>query len=358
MPCAYAPISMCETCATPACGQWRDTYIRVGEAQNPGPPLGAVIDGAVTFRSPEQRGFWHQSLPSPVDGQDGRENDDLFALAVDTVNATAWGPLSRYLLATSAHVLLCQEHHLPPRDVPTAAAFALRHGWQPIILPAEPGEGEGWRAGVAIFVRRFIGVGPPRVGGYEIIPARAIAALIEAPGYRPMTAVAIYLEHGKGIGAPNLQHMEALGLFLGSQGDHIPFIAGGDYQADPGELARLGFAQRTASSLVASRDPRGTCRSSTATAELDFFYIHNELTAGLRSVEVVEGAGTAPHLPVRATFHPRLTSARSLVLRRPPPPLGDRAGVWPIAMPAMLAGGAPQYGRPHPRAQAPRLRRG
>ncbi len=151
-----------------------------------------------------------------------------------------------------------------------------------------------------------------------MIPARAIAAQIEAPGYRPLTAVAIYLEHGKGIGSPNLQHMETVGLFLEAQGDHVPFIAGGDYQADPGEVARLGFAQRTSASLVASRNPRGTCRSSTSTSEIDFFFIRNELTPGLRSVEVVEGAGTAPHLPVRVTFHPRLTSARSLVLRRPP----------------------------------------
>ncbi len=216
--------------------------------------MGAVVDGAVVFRSPDQQGFWHQHLPSPTAHRSGQDGD-LLALTVDTVNSTSWGPLSRYLLTTGAHVLLCQEHHLGPRDVLAAAAFALRHGWQVVMLPAELGEGEGWRAGVAIFARRFIGLGPPRNGSYEVIPARAIAAQIEAPGYRPLTAVAIYLEHGKGIGSPNLQHMETVGLFLEAQGDHVPFIAGGDYQADPGEVARLGFAQRTSASLVASRDP-------------------------------------------------------------------------------------------------------
>ncbi len=135
----HAAGSARETGGTDADGQWWNTYIRVGEAKNPGPPQGTVIDGAVRYRCPEQQGFWHQSLPSPGAEQGDRDDEELLALAVDTVNATSWGPLSRYLLTTSAHVLLCQEHHLPPRDVPTAAAFALRHGWQPMISPAEPG---------------------------------------------------------------------------------------------------------------------------------------------------------------------------------------------------------------------------
>ncbi len=108
--------------------------LRIGEATNPGPPAGAVVDGAVVFRSPEQPGFWHQHLPSPDQHRGGRD-DDLLALTVDTVNSTSWGPLSRYLLTTGAHVLLCQEHHLGPHEVPAAAAFALRHGWQVVMLP-------------------------------------------------------------------------------------------------------------------------------------------------------------------------------------------------------------------------------
>ncbi len=53
-------------------------------------------------------------------------------------------------------------------------------------------------------------------------------------------------------------------------------------------------------------------------SEIDFFYVHDAMTAGLANVAVVEGAGTAPHVPVRLRFHPRQTSARALTLRRPP----------------------------------------
>ncbi len=170
---------------------------------------------------------------------------------------------------------------------------------------------------MAIFARWSVRLLPPRVGPYEIIPARAIAAVVEAPGYRPFTAVAAYLEHGKGVGAENMAHMQEIGLFLDAQGDRVPFVVGGDFQSDPEDAARMGFARRTGSSLVAARDPRGTCRSPSSISEIDFFYVHDAMTAGLAEVAVVEGAGTAPHVPVRLRFHARQTSARALMLRRP-----------------------------------------
>ncbi len=98
----------------------------------------------------------------------------------------------------------------------------------------------------------------------------------------------------------------------------------------------MGFAQRTSASLVAARNPRGTCRSSTCTSQIDFFFVHNEMAAGIQSVTVIEEAGTAPHLPVRIVFRPRLTSARSLVLRRPPR-MGTERVFGPIPAPPCWA---------------------
>ncbi len=297
--------------------------VRYGEAQHPGPGSGGaghgvIREGAAAYRDPAQVGFWNAHLPTandPVPSQD----QDYFSLAIETVNGTAWGSMYNYLMtATAAHIILCQEHHLGPADIPAASAAALRIGWQSIFVPATPGSGEGWRGGVAVFARRFVGLSPPRVGTYEVVPARALAVMAEAPGYRPFVALSVYLEHGHGVDAVNLHHLEQVGAFLEMQGEHVPFVLGGDFQADPSDLARAGFARRSGGSLVAARSPRGTCRSSTATSELDFFYVHNSMTAGLKQVAVVEGAGTTPHLPVRLLFHPRLTSARSLVLRHPP----------------------------------------
>ncbi len=302
---------------------WRPhgkTLVRVGEATNPGPAAGngqpTVRLGAAVYAHPGQPGFRHHVLPSPEGARQGQDRAH-FELIVETLNGTAWGPISRYLLATTAQLLLVQEHHLGPSEAAAASAYALHHGWQPLILPAAPGEGDGWRGGVAIFARWSLRLLPPRVGPYEIIPARAIAAVVEAPGYRPFTAVAVYLEHGKGVGVENMSHMQEIGCFLDAQGAQVPFIVGGDFQSDPDDAARMGFARRSGGSLVAARDPRGTCRSPLAVSEIDFFYVHDAMTTGLAEVTVVEGAGTAPHVPVRLRFHARQTSARALMLRRP-----------------------------------------
>ncbi len=295
--------------------------IRYEEAENPGPQprqdRGYAGCGAVAYRDPNQSGFRHALLPStdgPEDGPDMAHDE----LVIESVNGTSWGPIARYLMKTVADLLLAQEHHLGPEDIPAAAAFAQRLGWQPIFIPAAPGEGDGWRGGVAAFARRGVRISQPRVGQYEVVEARALAVLAEAPGYRPSTALSVYFEHGKGIGPENLAHLHDIGLFIEAQGEHVPYVIGGDFHCDPDEIARAGFARQTTASIVASRDPRGTCRSTTATSEIDYYIMHNSMTTGLKAVGVVEGAGTTPHVPVQLRFRPRLASARTLVLRQPP----------------------------------------
>ncbi len=129
--------------------------MRIGEATNPGPSReqGGKWSsiGAASYKCPEQEGFRHAILPAPTEDDQGNDKE-LFSLVVETTNATAWGTMARYLQRTRAQLVLCQEHHLGPGDTAAAAAFALRIGWQPMFLPAEPGEGEGWKAGVAILL--------------------------------------------------------------------------------------------------------------------------------------------------------------------------------------------------------------
>ncbi len=295
--------------------------MRIGEATNPGPTMGLedkwCTIGAAAYKNPGQEGFRHAILPAPTDYDQGGEKE-MFSLTIETVNATAWGSMARYLQRTRAQLVLCQEHHLGPGATAAAAAFALRLGWQPMFLPAEPGEGEGWRAGVAIFARNCIGISPPMLGAAEVIPARALAVLVEAPGYRPFHAIAMYMEHGQGVGPKNLRHLEDVGAFLEMQPAHTPFVVGADFQCPPEELSRAGFASRVSASIVATGDPRGTCRSAVAISELDYFIIHHALTPGIADIRLVEGAGIAPHVPVQVSFRPRLASTRTLVLRHPP----------------------------------------
>ncbi len=238
---------------------------------------------------------------------------------MDTCNSTAWTGAQRFLLKTRAHVVLLQEHHLGPERLADASAWALRHGWHSLFLPAEPGSGTGWRAGVAILARPVAGLSVPRFGPAEVVPARVLAASIHPPGFRRCMIMSTYLEDGKGLSAVNLRHLEQIGSSVAAQGDNIPCIIGGDWQVPPAELATTGFATQAGMAIVASGHERGTYREVRRSTELDYFAVTNGLTLGLDNVHTVEGAAVRPLVPVRLEFKPRMASTRALHLRCPPP---------------------------------------
>ncbi len=120
------------------------------------------------------------------------------------------------------------------------------------------------------------------------------------------------------MGASNLRHLQAMGVFIGSQGEHMPCIAGGDWQASPEAIASTGFAGRAGMAIAASQHPRGTYRDTRTTSELDFFLVTNDLSMGIDGVATIEGAGVRPHVPVRLAFRPKLASVRALHVRDPP----------------------------------------
>ncbi len=263
---------------------WMKARCSVGEASNPGPSgqqqqqHGGHVPGKGTLsdRAPGKSGFWQAQAPGYV--VDGSANDlhasgKLFELQVITTNTTSWRGLRDVLRSTSAHVVLAQEHHPPPEDIPAKAAWAARRGWKAIFFPAAPGNGTGWRAGVAILTRNYIGLSPPRTGSGCIVPARALAAVIGAPGYRPFTAVSAYLEDGGNMGKTNMAIMANIGAFLNAQGEHDQFLIGADFQCDPEVLAATGFADRLGANVVAARAARGTHRTTRVTSEIDYVVI-------------------------------------------------------------------------------------
>ncbi len=291
----------------------------MGEARNPGPPRGAWCgaDGA-RYKEPHVPGFWQARAPGHL-APPRHEASDSHALNVVTVNATSWQPLQRFLSKTEADIVLAQEHHLPPDKIASCSAWALRQGWHSIFLPAEATPAGGWSAGVAIFARPHMAISLPRDGGEEVVPHRVVAACVEPPGHRPCLVVSAYLEDGKGLAEANLAHLAAIGGRVEAQGPHHPFIVGGDFQMEPSRIAVTGVAHQMGATLVATAHPRGTCRSTRTCSELDYFLVHSALALGIDEVATVEHAGTTPHVPVSLRFHPRITSARALFLRLPPP---------------------------------------
>ncbi len=252
-----------------------------------------------------------------------------FALKIVTINITSWGSCLDFIKSTEADVLLIQEHKLDKAQAEEATAWLRRQKWNSMISPAEPGPNGGMSAGVAILARPHIGLGLPLVGTEEIIPARMIAARIEAPGCRPLVAIAAYFHDGQGLAFCNLEMLRIAGLFLKSQGEEVPFVMGADFQMEPHEIATAAFAQEVGATIVATGDAAGTCRTGRTARELDYFYVSSGLADGIESVGLIQHTGIRTHLPVELRFKPRLTSIRALVIRKPPP-LGTERIIGPL----------------------------
>ncbi len=169
--------------------------VRVGEAQNPGPPNEAnrLTWGALSAQDPGASGFRHALAPGFDDGHDGHgeggkedigeQEKGLYTLKVVTVNCTSWGSLIPFIRATDADVLLVQEHKLMGRDnVDEAVSWLRRHKWNALLTEAEAGPNGGASAGAAVLARDHLGLSLPPIGSEEVIPARVAAAKVEAPG--------------------------------------------------------------------------------------------------------------------------------------------------------------------------------
>ncbi len=252
--------------------------VRIGEATNPGPhdrpqqPEGLL---PLEFGSRHQDGFWEGILPGDVQRDQGNMEvhaaaADRYQLAVETCNGTSWGSIARYLARTSADLILIQEHHLSPQRTAAASSWAARRGWQTIWAPAEAGDGEGWRAGVCICAREPVSLSVPRSAGTMVHGSRAVAALAEAPGYRPITVYSAYLHDGDGLSGRNLGILADIGRHIVRQGAQAPFIVGADFQVEPRAIAAAGWVDKLHAVVVASGCRRGTCRTAKSRSELDF----------------------------------------------------------------------------------------
>ncbi len=313
--------------------------VRYGEAENPGPGGTGNGSGAgptystLGYRLPDGDGF--KGARRVEEGQDGLRgfvegapDRELFALTVDTANSTGWAPLQRYLLKTDAHVVLGQEHHLRGEGVAAASQWSRKRGWKSLWVEAEPGDGGGTRGGVAIFARDHLGLARPPWGDEQVIPGRAAAAVLEAPGHRPLLIFSVYLRDGEGMSAANRAIMAAVGTCVQRMGhgsedyesraSAMPFMIGADFNNTPEDVVATGFLEEVGAQIFAPPTRRGTCRTASSGRTIDFFVLDEGISRAVEQVTTVEDGTLATHVPVRLTFHQRVTCLKALGLRHPP----------------------------------------
>ena len=112
---------------------------------------------------------------------------------METVNANSWSTLKTYLRQTKANVIIAQETKLPPGSIDEASQAALRMGWKSLHVHAEPGPKGGMSGGVAILCRQALGLRELPGCSTSLWPGRAIAGMLDLPGYPPMPVLGGYL---------------------------------------------------------------------------------------------------------------------------------------------------------------------
>ncbi len=303
----------------------------LGQAANPGPACGAV--GTVELKT--NKADWRGFVEYPVPHRDGfrdiatpgfgggtgagrRPPEEEFHLQIESVNTTGWGPLRRRLAETTAHVIIAQETWLLIDQAASASDWARRHGWEAVMAPAALGPGGGASGGVAIFARSGMGLHHPCVGPHILEDARAVAAVVEPPGHRPILLASLYLRDGKGTCAENKATMARVGECVEAQGPGCLLICGGDFQCSPAAIEDSGFPRQVRGRVLAASSARGTFRSAAAASTIDFYVASEDLAHAVETVSLVEGTGIKGHVPVRLAFAPRPVALKALSFRRPP----------------------------------------
>ncbi len=322
-------------------GRWWTDASRVGEASTPGPLSATVaVDGmlrkvystaksALHYPTPGTSALSRIVAPGFPTVNSVNEGDGEFAMSIETVNATGWRALQRRLLGTKAHAVLAQETWLSQDAIPAASSWARRHGWQSIWTAATPGPKGGASGGAAIFVREGLGLRYPPSGSYEWWPGRAVAAVADVPGHRPLLLVSVYLMTGIGPAVGNLEVLAGIGQKIEAMEDKYEFVLGGDMNMEPPELAETGFEQEVGAVSMCPATLRGTYRTSSGSSMLDYFVVSQRIAAAVDRVATIEGTGVKGHTPVLLTFKPRTTALRALHIR-PPPRLGTERVYGPI----------------------------
>ncbi len=326
---------------------WWHPIRRIGEASNPGPARiepPSLPDIAARRLLPEQNSAIQYPRPTTggslgnvmAPGFSARaptaSGNDRIQLLIETVNSTGWTALKMRLVRTEAHALLAQETWITQAAVASASAWARRHGWRSIWSPATVTKKGGTSAGVAIFVRDYMGLHLPARGAYEVQPARAVAGIMEIPGRRPIHLTSCYLRHGGRAAEDNANTMALVGANCRAQGDDMVCVVGGDYNMSPEEMLGTGFDREAELTLFHDGSQRGTFRTCKAASTLDYFFVSDRLAPAVEAVGLIEASGIKGHLPVQLRFRPKLASLKALYLR-PPPKLPTERVYGPIPAP-------------------------
>ena len=245
--------------------------------------------------------------------------------SITTVNVSSGGPLVDFLPTCSSLCIAVQEHHAKAEgDALAKLQNKVRAaGYHGIWEPALPGQGVGSRGGVAVLAPlRVVITKPPGLDSHVLQEGRMMAAHVHAGVKGGFVMLSCYFIVDVKLSPENLAMLYKLYQYVRSlEAMGVPWIVGGDFNMEVGELGPLSWLQSANGVVLAPREP--TCLQSLPGRTIDMFMVSCRLLPRVRQPVVVD-AETWPHLPVTMELSATAFDAkvRRLVeprgFRRPP----------------------------------------
>ena len=235
-------------------------------------------------------------------------------LSIVTVNSTSWGAAKKFIMKCKADVILVQEHKLCSQDdVDTAKQWADGQNWTMVMNVADGSTAKNASAGVAILVRRGIGI--QEIQTPTNLRARFVAATIQVQGNPNMVVGSVYMKTGIAMTGMNLDILAAAAHVITEWA--MPTTIGGDFNCHPSVLKTTGVLEETQATIVAPAHAGGTCTAGKTATLLDYFLV-SRMENAIQNVDTVRGTSIKTHRPVELTMWPDVKTLRRRKVKMPP----------------------------------------
>ena len=154
---------------------------------------------------------------------------------IATANVTAFRSAHPLLERHDADVICLQETKLLPDAILGAEVWAAGRGWKLVASPCLTGKAGKPRAGTAVAVRSYVGVGFwPGTTQAEIWPGRAVGCHVGGLAKGGIAVASIYLQPGLGLRGTNSDVLDRMAAWL--RRCRGPWILAGDWNNPPTDL--------------------------------------------------------------------------------------------------------------------------